>query len=347
MKYRKLGRTGIDVSQICLGSMTWGTQNTEQEGHEQISYAVDQGVNIIDTAELYPTTPSSKETQGDTERIIGSWFKSTGLREKVILATKVTGNGFDYIQAGAPISDKKVRTSIEGSLQRLQTDYIDLYQLHWPNRGSYHFRQNWRYDPTEQEYEQTVDNTLEILNTLNTLVEEGKIRHFGLSNETTWGSALILRLAEENNLPRAASVQNEYSLLSRLFDLDMAELSHHEDLGLLAYSPLSAGMLSGKYRHGKIPEGSRRSMNKDLFGRFSEHSITITDAYLDVAEKHNINPAQMAIAFCMTRPFMTSVIIGATNMSQLTTNIASTDVELSEDILEDIFKVYRKFPQAF
>lgn len=345
MKYRKLGRTGIDVSQICLGSMTWGTQNTEKEGHEQISYAQDQGVNFIDAAELYPTTPSSKETQGDTERIIGTWFKSTGLREKVILATKVTGNGFDYIQDGAPISEKKIRLSIEGSLQRLQTDYIDLYQLHWPNRGSYHFRQNWGYNPTEQDYQQTLDNTLELLNTLHSLVEDGKIRHIGVSNETTWGCAQFLRLAEENQLPRIASIQNEYSLLCRLFDLDMAELSHHEDVGLLAYSPLAAGMLTGKYRHGKIPEGSRRSMNKDLFGRFSEHSATATDAYLDVAEKHQLNPSQMAIAFCLSRPFMSSVIIGATSMHQLKTNIASTEIELNEDVLKDILKVYRNYPQ--
>lgn len=345
MKYRKLGRTGIDVSQICLGSMTWGSQNTEAEGHEQISYAVDNGVNFIDAAELYPTTPSSEKTQGDTESIIGSWFKSSGLRDKIILATKVTGNGIDYIQNGAPISREKIHTSIEGSLQRLQTDYIDLYQLHWPNRGSYHFRQNWNYDPSAQDQQEVIDNTIELLDTLNSLVNEGKIRHIGLSNETAWGCSQFIRLAEENSFPRIASIQNEYSLLSRLFDLDLAELSHHEDVGLLAYSPLAAGMLTGKYSHGKIPEGSRRSMNKDLFGRYCEQSVAATEAYLDVARKHSLDPAQMAIAFCMTRAFMSSVIIGASNMQQLKNNIASAEIELSEAALKDIFKVYRKYPQ--
>lgn len=345
MKYRKLGRTGIDISQICLGSMTWGSQNTEKEGHEQISYAIDNGVNIIDAAELYPTTPSSKETQGETERIIGSWFKSTGLREKTILATKVAGNGIDYIQDGASISAKKIRASIEGSLNRLQTDYIDLYQLHWPNRGSYHFRQNWNYDPSTQNYQETIDNILEVLNALHSLIDEGKIRHIGLSNETTWGCSQFLRLAEESKLPRVVSIQNEYSLLNRLFDLDLAELSHHEDVGLLAYSPLAAGMLTGKYSHGNIPEGSRRSMNKNLFGRFCEQSVEATEGYLEVARKHGLDPSQMAIAFCMSRPFMSSVIIGATSMDQLQTNIASAELQLGEEVLKDIFKVYRRHPQ--
>ncbi|MCB1755859.1 MAG: aldo/keto reductase [Gammaproteobacteria bacterium] len=344
MRYRKLGRTGIDVSQICLGSMTWGSQNSEQQAHEQMDYAVEQGINLFDTAEMYPTTPSSAESQGRTEAFIGSWFKKSGKRSHVILATKVTGQGLSYIQNGIPINAKKIRNSIEGSLRRLQTSYIDLYQLHWPNRGSYHFRQNWNFDPTQQDREQTRDNMLEVLQTMQALIDEGKIRHVGLSNESCWGTSQYLDLATQNNLPRVVSIQNEYSLLCRLFDLDLAELSYHEDVGLLAYSPLSAGMLTGKYRNGAIPEGSRRSMNKNLFNRYTSFSEQATNAYLEVAEKHGLDPSQMALAFCMSRPFMTSVIIGATSMLQLKTDIGAAELELDKNVMEDIEKVYRRYP---
>lgn len=344
MKYRNLGRTGISVSQICLGSMTWGTQNSEQEGHEQMDYAVDQGVNFFDTAEMYPATPTSAKTQGRTEEIIGSWFKASGKRDEVVLASKVTGEGLKWVQGGIPISAKKIRTSIESSLKRLQTDYIDLYQLHWPNRGSYAFRQNWTYDPTSQNREKTRADILETLQTMQELVDEGKIRHVGLSNESCWGSCQFLEIAEANNLPRVVSVQNEYNLMYRPFDLDMAEMSHNEDLGLLAYSPLAAGMLSGKYSQGAIPEGSRRSMNADLFRRYTDMSEPVMEEYIQLARNHNLDPSQMALAFCMTRPFMTSVIIGATSMEQLKINIAAADVELSEAVMEDVFKLYRRYP---
>ncbi len=344
MEYANLGHTDISVSRICLGRMTWGTQNSEDEGHKQIDYAVSEGVNFIDTAEIYPTTPMSADTIGRTEEIIGSWFKKSGQRDKIILGTKVAGVGLKWVQDGAPITSKKIRTSIEGSLKRLQTDYIDLYQLHWPNRGSYQFRQNWEFDPTQQITQEMQDSTREVLTTLQTLIQEGKIRSIGLSNESCWGTMQYLNATKEYDLPRVVSIQNEYSLMYRVYDLDMAELSHHEDVGLLAYSPLSAGMLTGKYNNNKIPKNSRRSINSDLFRRYTELSIPAMHAYTEVAYKHNLDPSQLALAFCLSRPFMTSVIIGATNNEQLKINIASKDLTLSGDVISDIAKTFRKYP---
>ena len=231
MRYRRLGDSDIDVSEICLGSMTWGKKNSEAEGHRQIDFALERGVNFIDTAELYPS-PVSADTVGDTETIIGNWFAKRGRRQDVVLATKVVGEGFAAIQDGIDISPKKIDISLAGSLRRLQTDYIDLYQLHWPNRGSYHFRQHWRYDPTGQDTRATLEHIEEILAHLKTLVEAGKIRAIGLSNETCWGSAQFLRVAAAGGYPRVVSIQNEYSLLYRTHDLDLAELSHHEGVGL-------------------------------------------------------------------------------------------------------------------
>ena len=245
MIYRELGRTGLKVSAICLGSMTWGTQNTTDEGHAQIDMALDRGVNFIDTAEMYPTNPLSKETQGDTERVIGEWVAKSGRRDEVIIATKVSGEGYKNVRDGAPISPETINQALENSLRSLQTDYVDLYQLHWPNRGSYMFRQNWTYDPTRQDRANTIAHMEEVLDCLNGHIKAGKIRHIGLSNESAWGTAQWLRLSEERGLPRMASIQNEYSLLCRLFDTDMAELAHNEDVGLLAFSPLACGMLIG------------------------------------------------------------------------------------------------------
>lgn len=344
MNKRPLGRTGMDVSEICLGTMTWGTQNTEAEGHEQMDYAVEQGINFFDTAEMYPTTPLARERCGRTEEIIGTWFEKPGKREDVILATKITGEGSSMARDGAPISSGAMNEAVEGSLRRLRTDYIDLYQLHWPNRGSYHFRKSWKFDPTSQSTSETFDHIQDVLEAAQRLIEAGKIRAIGLSNESAWGTAQFLRVAEQSGLPRVASIQNEYSLLQRLFDLDLAELSHHEDVGLMAFSPLAAGMLTGKYADGAIPEGSRRSLNEVLGGRWSEHSVPVLEKYLAIAGKHGLDPAQMALAFCLTRPFMMSVIIGATTMDQLKTNIGAAGVTLSEDVMADIFEVYRKHP---
>jgi len=347
MEYRKLGTSDIEVSEICLGSMTWGTQNSAAEGHAQIDYALDHGVNFIDTAELYPSNPMSADTVGRTEEIIGSWITSSGRRAEVILASKVAGEGHDYVQNGIDISPQKIRVSLEGSLKRLQTDYIDLYQLHWPNRGGYHFRQNWRYDPSLQDTQQTLEHIYETLQCLDELVAAGKIRSVGLSNETCWGTAQFLRIAAENQFPRVVSLQNEYSLLCRTHDLDLAELSHHEQVGLLPYSPLAGGLLTGKYKNGARPDGSRLTINPDLFGRVHAEIWPVIEAYLEIATRHGLDPAQMALAFCNQRPFVTSSIIGATSIEQLAVNIAAADLELDKEVLEDIHSVYRRYPIPF
>ena len=344
MKTTLLGRTGIEVSPICLGTMTWGSQNSEAEAHRQIDYAMDHGVFFWDTAEIYPTTPRLAETTGRTEEIIGTWFARTGRRAEVVLATKVTGGGNKDIRDGAPASGASMREALEGSLRRLQTDHVDLYQLHWGNRGSYHFRQTWKYDPSGQDTTEALDNFHDILETAGALVREGKIRAFGLSNETVWGTAQYLRIAAETGLPRVASIQNEYSLLHRIFDTDFAELSHHEDVGLLAFSPLAAGLLSGKYLGGTVPPGTRMSMQPDLNGRSNPQSQAALAAYDAIARKHGLNLAQMAIAFCLTRPFMAAAIIGATDMAQLANNIAAADLQLSDEVLGDIGAVHRQFP---
>ena len=347
MQYRNLGRSDIQVSEICLGSMTWGTQNSEAEGHAQIDYALDHGVNFIDTAELYPANPTSAETVGRTEEIIGSWIRSSGRRGDIVLASKVAGPGQDYIQDGIDISPQKIHRSIEGSLKRLQTDTIDLYQLHWPNRGSYHFRQNWRYDPGTQNTQQTLDHIHATLECLGELVAAGKIREIGLSNESCWGTSQFLRIAATNGFPRVATLQNEYSLMCRNYDLDLAELSQHEQVGLLPYSPLACGLLTGKYKGGARPAGSRMTITPDLFGRVNDTIWPVVDAYLAIAERHSINPAQMAIAFCNQRPFVTSSIIGATSLQQLAVNLAAADLKLDAEVLEDIHSVYRRYPIPF
>lgn len=347
MEYRRLGRSDIEVSEICLGSMTWGTQNSEAEGHAQIDYALERGVNFIDTAELYPSNPMSAETTGRTEEIIGSWLESSGKRDRIILASKVAGAGIRYLQDGIDIGPQKIRHSIEGSLRRLRTDYIDLYQLHWPNRGSYHFRQNWRYDPSSQDTRQTLEHVHDTLECLDELVRAGKIREIGLSNETCWGTMQFLQIAATAGFPRVVSIQNEYSLLCRSHDLDLAELSHHEQVGLLPYSPLACGLLTGKYRGGARPDASRLTINSDLFGRVHDGIWPIVDAYVDIAHRHGIDPAQMAIAFCNQRPFVTSSIIGATSIEQLATNLGATELELDAVVLDEIHSVYKQYPVPF
>lgn len=324
--------------------MTWGTQNSYAEAAEQIDYAVEQGVNFIDTAEMYPTTPMSETTLGDTESIIGQWVTNSGRRNDVVIATKVTGPGKEWMYGGQDIDAKKIRISIERSLKRLQTDRIDLYQLHWPNRGSYHFRQNWTFDPTGQETQKSSDSMHEILQALKVEVDAGRILHVGLSNESCWGTSQFLSIAETENLPRMVSIQNEYNLMSRLFDLDLAELSHHENVGLLAFSPLAAGMLSGKYSDGEVPAGSRRSMNDNLSGRYTQKSQPVCERYITLAKEHDLHPAQMALAFCLSRPFMASAIIGATTMEQLRTNIGAASITLSDELRQGIFDIYSDAP---
>ena len=341
MKMNPLGRTGMMVSELCLGSMTWGTQNTEAEGHAQIDRALERGINFIDTAEMYPVNPISAETAGRTEEIIGTWNAASGRRDQVILATKHSGAGMRYIRDGAPITAASIPGAIEGSLKRLQTDYIDLYQFHWPNRGSYMFRQNWLYDPSAQNRNETIAHMEETLDALQRQVEKGTIRAFGLSNESAWGTAQWLRVAEERGLPRVASVQNEYSLMCRFYDTDLAELSVNEDVGLLAFSPLAAGMLTGKYQGGAVPEGSRMSYVTNLGGRRTDRAFPAVDAYLEVARKHGLDPVHMALAWCLTRPFMCSAIFGSTSMEQLDLALGTVDVTLSDEVLRDIDMAHR------
>ena len=347
MKFRKLGRTDLDVSEYCLGTMTYGTQTAQDDAHAQIDMALDHGINFIDTAEMYPTNPLTKQTQGDTERVIGNWIAASGRREDIVLATKVSGKGYANVRNGAPISPESIEEALHNSLQSLKTDYIDLYQLHWPNRGSYMFRQNWNYDPSGQDSAETAEHMLAVLEALDKHIKAGKIRHIGLSNESAWGTMAWLRMAEQHNLPRMVSTQNEYSLLCRLFDLDMAEMTQHEQVGLLAFSPLACGMITGKYDKDSTPQGSRRSITDNLGGRTTDRVWPAIDAYLAVAKKHNLDPVHLAMAFCTSRPFMTSVIFGATNVDQLKVILAGVDITLDDEVLADISAAHKAHPMPY
>ena len=344
MKFNTLGRTDVQVSEICLGTMTWGRQNNEAEAHAQIDYALDSGVNFMDTAEIY-AIPPNVETYGKTETIIGSWFKKTGKRDKWILASKVAGGGSAWIRNGERPTKSGIREAIEGSLKRLQTDYLDLYQIHWPARGHYHFENSWTYDPSKQETAQSLDHMREALETMNELVKEGKIRHVGLSNETAWGIMQFIKMSDELGLPRVVSVQNEYSVLRRLFDHDLAEVAQHENVSLLAYSALAAGALSGKYLDGAMPAGSRGAISGGLY-RNNEFSEPAIRCYINLSRDHGLDVCQMALAFCLSRPFMTSVIIGATSLEQLKTNIAAADIDIGEENLRGIESIYRRYPRS-
>ncbi|OIQ42092.1 MAG: aldo/keto reductase [Roseobacter sp. MedPE-SWde] len=347
MKMNPLGRTGMQVSELCLGTMTFGTQTSETEAHAQIDYALAAGVNFIDTAEMYPVNPIRAETTGRSEEILGTWHKKTGRRGDYILATKHSGEGMAAVRNGAPISSETIAETVEGSLKRLQTDYIDLYQFHWPNRGSYMFRKNWDYDPTTQNREETLDNMRDCLEALQGQVDKGNIRAFGLSNESAWGTAQWLRLSEEGVGPRVASIQNEYSLLCRMYDTDLAELSVNEDVGLLAFSPLGTGLLTGKYQGGVVPEGSRKSIVPELGGRHSLRVYDAVAAYLEIAARHGLDPVHMALAWCRTRPFMASAIFGATKQAQLEHALKSVELELSAEVLEEISRAHRAHPMPY
>ena len=346
MEYRKLGQTDLNISLIGLGTMTWGFQNTQDEGFEQMDYALEQGINFFDTAEMYAVPPSA-ETFGKTETIIGNWFTSRNNRDKVILASKITGPGLPWVRGGNNKIDKKnIHLAINSSLERLKTDYIDLYQLHWPNRGSYHFGQSWNYAPNFNA-EAEEENFLEVLHTMQTLIDDGKIRHIGLSNETAWGMTKWLQLSKQHNLPRMASIQNEYSLLCRYFEPDLSEIALHEDCGLLAWSPLSRGALSGKYLDGAFPEGSRLSIEKRADHRDHPQTDQATRKYLQLANEHELDVCQMALSFVNNRPFVSSTLIGATNMDQLKSNIDSINIKLTKDVCEGIEKIRRDHPVPY
>ncbi|MFD0993917.1 NADP(H)-dependent aldo-keto reductase [Tenacibaculum geojense] len=342
MKYTTLPNTDVKVSKICLGTMTWGKQNTEAEGFEQMDYALDQGVNFFDTAELY-AVPATPETYGATEKIIGNWFKKTGNRDKVVLASKIAGGG-DYtkhIRSGG-LTGSNIIEAVEGSLQRLQTDYIDLYQLHWPNRGVNCFGvRDYPYKTAAKEAE----NHLEILEALQQLVKQGKIKHVGLSNETPWGTMKYLQAAEEKGLPRMVTVQNSYSLIHRSYEYGMSEVSLRENIGLLAYSPLAQGVLSGKYLNGGQPEGARGTLFPRFIARYMTDSAqNAVEQYLKIANKYGLTLSELSLAYINQLPFVTSNIIGATKMDQLKENINSINVELSEEILAEIEAVHAAIP---
>lgn len=343
MRQVDLGRTGIKVSELCLGTMTWGSQNTEAEGYAQMDLALDRGVNFWDTAEMYPVNPVKKETAGRTEAIIGSWLASRGGRDRLVLATKVAGPN-NAIRDGEPTA-ATMRQALEASLKRLKTDYVDLYQIHWPNRPHYHFRNNWTFAPKGEDRAKIEAHMIEILELSRDLIAEGKIRAIALSNETVWGAARWLSLAEKHGLPRMASVQNEYSLMCRQFDTDWAELSVMEEMPLLAFSPLATGILSGKYQGDATPPGSRRSLNPTLGGRMVPRALQVAQVYLDIAARNGLDPCQMAIAFCLTRPFPTIPIVGATSVAQLATNL--TQVTLSPQVLAEIEAAHRAHPQPY
>ena len=331
---------GKEVSKICLGTMTWGQQNTEAEAHEQISYALDRGINMLDAAEMYPVPPRAK-TQGRTEEYIGTWFKKTGLRDKYTLATKAAGPNpeFHYLRGGPRFTREQLMEAVDGSLRRLQTECIDLYQLHWPDRYTNFFGQRGYFH--REQPETPIDETLRAL---QELVAAGKIKTIGLSNETPWGTMKFLELADREGLPRVESIQNPYGLLNRTYEIAMAEVSHREDVGLLAYSPLGMGLLTGKYRHGARPEGSRMA----VFERFTRYdgteTLEATEQYLQLADEHGLNPTHMALAFVNTRPFVLSNIIGATTMEQLKMNIDSLNVTLSKDVLKGIEAIQQRLP---
>ncbi|WP_376871401.1 aldo/keto reductase [Albirhodobacter sp. R86504] len=348
MKKIRLGRTDLDVSAICLGSMTWGSQDTEADGHAQLDHALSRGIDFIDTAEIYPVNPIAKETSGRTEAIIGTWLEKRAKRDDVVIATKVASFGAKAVRDGAPVTPETLRSAVEGSLKRLRTDYIDLYQIHWPNRGSYHFRKTWNYDPSSQNCEETFAHMAECLETLDAMKGEGKIRHFGLSNESAWGTAQWLRLAEAGHGPRAATIQNEYSLLCRYFDLDMSELCVNEDVTLLAYSVLGAGLLGGQYRGGTvIPDGSRRSKVPDLGGRATARVWPAVEAYRSIAAEAGLDPVTMAVAFSMQRPFSCVPILGARSIAQLDPAIDAADLVLDDQIKAKISAAHRAHPMPF
>ena len=346
MKYKKLGRTDLELSVVGLGTMTWGVQNTQAEGFEQMDYALDQGVCFFDTAEMYAVPPSA-ETFGATESIIGNWFAARSNRDKVVLASKIAGPGLPWVRQGKNVIDKKnIHLALDDSLKRLQTDYIDLYQLHWPNRGSNHFGQVWDYAPSFDKQAEE-DNFLDVLHTLAGLIQDGKIRHVGLSNETAWGMTKWLQMAEEHNLPRMASIQNEYSLICRHFEPDLSEIALHEDCGLLAWSPLCRGMLSGKYLNGARPEGARVTIETRPEHRIHPQTDAAVQAYVNLANDYSLDVCQMSLAFVNDQPFVTSTLIGATNMTQLKNNIDSINLELPTEVYEKIKKIRRDYPMPF
>ena len=340
MKYKKLANTNLDVSLISLGTMTYGEQNTEAEAHEQLDYSIANGVNLIDTAEMY-AIPPKQETQGLTEKIIGTWLVKRKDREKIHIATKVAGPGMEYLRDGSRLSKKHIFQAVDDSLKRLQTDYIDLYQVHWPERKSNYFgRLGYEYS---DDMGVSIEETLEAM---TDLVKSGRVRYIGISNETPWGTNRYLNIAKEKSMERIVTIQNPYSLLNRIYEVGLAEISQHENVGLLAYSPLGFGQLTGKYIN-KTEKNSRLGLFGDWFTRYSnDECLQAVEKYLKIADKYNLSLTHLALAFVNTRPFVTSNIIGATTMEQLKENIDSVNIEITETMLEDINQVHLSQPNT-
>ena len=339
MNYKKLGNSNLNISTISMGTMTWGEQNTVEEAFEQMDYAYDQGINIFDSAELYPVPPSA-DTQGETSRILGQWVKSRKIRDKVIIADKIVGrSGMNWFRpegVETRLDKKQIEFALDRTLKNLEMDYVDIYQLHWPDRPINVFG-GLEYKHTDNKDAVSIEETLAAL---DELVKKGKIRHLGLSNETAWGTSEFLKIASEKNMSKVISIQNPYNLLNRSFEVGLSEISIREQVGLLAYSPLASGVLTGKYFDGQLPKGSRM----DLFGhRYPRYKTLNAEAaakkYHAVASKHGLNPCQMAIKFCEIQEFVSSVIIGQTTMEQLKTNISSISLNLSEEVIKDINEV--------
>jgi len=338
MKYKKLPNTDLEVSLLCLGTMTYGEQNNEIEAHEQLDYSISNGINFIDTAEMY-AIPPREETQGKTEEIIGTWLSKRRDRDKIILATKVAGPGMEYLRGGSRLSKVHILQAANDSLKRLQTDYIDLYQVHWPERKSNFFgRLGYEYS---DDMGVSIEETLEAM---SVLVKSGKVRHIGISNETPWGTNRYLQHAKDEGLEQIITIQNPYSLLNRIYEVGLAEISQHENIGLLAYSPLGFGQLTGKYIN-KTEKDTRLGLYGDWFTRYSnQNCLNAVRKYLKIADKYNISLTHLALAFVNTRPFVTSNIIGATTMDQLKENIGSINIDLSEEILEEVNEVHSSQP---
>ena len=338
MNYKKLGNTDLIVSTICLGTMTWGEQNTIKEGFEQMDYALDQGINFFDAAEMYPS-PCRKETYGETEKIIGNWFSERKNRDKIILASKISGPGMSYIRGGGlQFSEKNISLAIENSLKRLKTDYIDLYQLHWPERKTNFFgRLGYEHKEDSNEW----NDFEKILIVLENFIKEGKIRYIGLSNETSWGLSKFLEVSKLKKLPKMMSVQNAYNLLCRTYEIGLAEISIREKSGLLAYSPLAGGFLTGKYQNKNLPENSRQKLFAEYYTRYSKsYAAEVIEKYFNISKKFDLNFAQMSIKFCEIQKFITSTIIGATSMEQLKINIESVNVTLEKEVIKEINNVH-------
>jgi aryl-alcohol dehydrogenase-like predicted oxidoreductase len=342
MEYRELGRTGMRVSALCLGTLTFGEQNSEADGHVQLDYAVGRGITLFDASEVYPVPPKP-ETQGRTEAIIGTWLAARKHRDQVMIATKVAGRGkmtwLRKDRSATRHSAAQINEAVEASLKRLKTDYIDLYQLHWPDRPMRVF-EGLNYVP----FEGDSHPIHEILGVLATLVTSGKVRFVGLSNETPWGLMSFLKASEQHGLPRPVSIQNAYNLVNRTFEVGLSEVAHREQVGLLAYSPLGQGYLTGKYEGGALPAGSRKRLF-DRLGRYEKgNGPRAISAYVALARRHGLDPAQMAIAFAMSRSFVTSAIIGATSLDQLKTDIDASDLVLSPDVFADIDQMHLDYP---